>query len=118
MQVLADTGKVGHDVDPERAQVLCRPDAREQEELRRADGSAADDDLRRAGALDAAVLRPLDADAPGAVEQQPSRASRPVTMLEVGVVLDGRMYAAAVLWRMPSSMLYCMNDTPSCDAPL
>ena len=42
----------------------------------------------------------------------------PVTSSRFGVASTGRMYAAAVLWRTPSSMLYCMNDTPSCEAPL
>ena len=66
VQVLADAGQVGDDVDPERAQVVRGPDAREQEQLRRADRPAAHDDLCRVRALDAAVVRPLDADAPRA----------------------------------------------------
>ena len=70
VQVLADAGQVGDDVDPERAQPLRGPHAGEQEELRRSDGSAAQDDLRGAGPLGAAVLRPLDADAAGAVEHE------------------------------------------------
>ena len=46
------------------------------------------------------------------------RAVAPVTSSRFASASTGRMYAAAVLWRTPSSMLYCMNDTPSCDAPL
>ena len=76
VQVLADPGQVCDDVDPERAQVICRPDPREQEELRRADRPSAHDDLLGLRALDAAVLRPLHADAAGAVEQQAPRRAR------------------------------------------
>ncbi len=50
--------------------MFSRPDAGEQEELRRSDRSAAHDDLRGACLLDAVVLRPLHADAAVTVEQQ------------------------------------------------
>ncbi len=88
VQVLADTGQVGDDVDPERAQVLRRPDPREQEKLRRSDGSSAHDDVRRVGALDPVAFRPLHADAPRAVEQQAPRRGADDEP-EVGVGLDG-----------------------------
>ena len=87
VQVLADAGQVRDDVDAERAQVIRRPDPREQEELRRPDRPAAHDDLPGVRALDAAVLRPLDADAPRAVEQQAPR-DRAGDHLEVRVALD------------------------------
>ena len=89
VQVLADAGQVGDDVDPERAQVLRGPDAGEQEELRRSDRSAAHDDLLGAGPLDAAVLRPLDADAAGAVEQRGAGRIAPGDELEGVRRLDG-----------------------------
>ena len=87
VQVLADAGQVRDDVDAERAQVIRRPDPREQEELRRPDRPAAHDDLLGLRALDAAVLRPLDADAARAVEQQAPR-DRAGDQLEVRVGLD------------------------------
>ena len=53
MQVLPDAGKIGDDVDADRAQMVCRADAGEEQQLRRADRPAADDNLGRVRALDA-----------------------------------------------------------------
>ena len=84
VQVLADPGQVGDDVDPDRAQMLGRPDSGEQEQLRGTDRAAADDDLigmRAAGG-------PFDADAARAVEEQ-ALCGRAGHDLETLVGLDG-----------------------------
>ena len=87
VQVLADAGKIGDDVDADRAQVIRRPDAGEEQQLRRADRPAADDHLGGVRALDASVARPFDADAARAVEQQPPCA-RSQRDLQAGMILD------------------------------
>ena len=87
VEVFADAGKVGDDVDSVRAQVLRRPDAGEQEELRRPDRPAARDDLRGARLLDSALLGPLHAHTAGTVEQQ-APGGRAGDEPEVGVGLD------------------------------
>ncbi len=56
VEVLADAREVGDDVDPEGAQVICGADAGEQEQLRRADRAAADDDLVGMHVLDAVAV--------------------------------------------------------------
>jgi len=87
VQVLAHPRQVCDDVDPDRPQLVCRPDPREEEELRRADRPSAQDDLPGLHALDAAVLRPLHADAAGALDQHPAR-ERAGDHLQVRVCLD------------------------------
>ena len=101
VQVLARPRQVCDDVDPERPQTVCRPDPREEEELRRADRPSVQDHLPGLHALDAAVLRPLHADAAGALEQQAAR-ERAGDHSRFAFASTGRMYAAAVLWRTPS----------------
>src|SRR5262245_12440475 len=68
VQVLADALEVDDDVDAGRAQMFGGADPREQEEMRRADRAAAQDDAVRVGFPG----RPLDTGAPCAVEQQAS----------------------------------------------
>src|SRR4249920_3248063 len=45
LEVLADSGQVMNDLDPELAQLVGWADPREQQEPRRVDGTAGDDDL-------------------------------------------------------------------------
>ena len=87
VQVLADPGQVGDDVDPDRAQMLGGPDSGEQEQLRGADRAAADDDLIGVRACRCA---PIDADAARAVEEQAlcGRAGHDLETL-VGLDRDG-----------------------------
>ena len=73
MEVAPDARHVGDHVEPVLAQVVGRPDAGEQQELRRADGAAREQHLAGLAALDPTVARPLDADAARAREQQPAR---------------------------------------------
>ena len=87
VQVLADPGQVGDDIDAMRGQLRVRPDAGQQQQLRRADRSAGDDHLGRGGALAAAVARPLHAGAACARKQQPA-CLRPEEHAQVGVVGD------------------------------
>ena len=92
MQVLAYSGQVGDDVDPERAQMLGRADPGEQEQLRGADRAAADDDL-------IGVRVPVDHSTP--TQRVPSKSRRcaaaPVTISRLSFASTGRIYAAAVL---------------------
>src|SRR4029453_10572937 len=84
LQVLADAGQVLDDLDPERAELGRRSDARELEQLRRVDRPAAEPDPpgpRRARA--AARARVLDADRTVALEQDAGR-KRERLDLEVG----------------------------------
>ena len=70
LQVLADARQVGDDLDPERAQLGRRADARELEQLRRVDRAAAQDDLAAARDLAPAApgARVLDAGRAAALE--------------------------------------------------
>ena len=111
VQVLADTREVGDDVDPDIAQVIGRPDPGEQQQLRRADRPPAHNDLFRVRAAG----RPLDADTTRAAEEEPLRLG---ACHHFEVAPAPRRYAAATLWRTPSRIVNCMNDTPSCEAPL
>jgi len=45
LEVLADTRQVVDDLDAEGAELVGRPDTRQEQELRRVDGAAAEDDL-------------------------------------------------------------------------
>ena len=68
-KVLPDTRGVLHDGDPELAQVIGRPDAREHEQLRRGDGAGAEDDLLGLHRVLVAPALDLHAGGPVAVEQ-------------------------------------------------
>src|SRR5437879_11825022 len=70
LQAAPDTGQVLHHRDAERGQLVLRADPRQQQELRRVDRAAAQDDLARgAGGIDAALAAEADADGAAALEQ-------------------------------------------------
>ena len=87
MEVLADAREVRDHVDAVLAQVLRGTDAGEQQELRRSDRPARDDDLAGTRALDRALAHPLDSDAADALEEQPPRVG-PGQQAQVRVLLD------------------------------
>ena len=87
MQVLADPRQVGDDIDSVPGQLRGRPDAGQQQELRRADRPSSDDHLGGGGALAAAAARPLHADAARSRKQQPA-CLRPEEHTQVRVVGD------------------------------
>ena len=89
LQVLADAGPVGDDVDPERAQFRRRPHARQLQQLRRVDRPAAKNDLApRARLLLAPAAPVVDADRAAPVEGDPV-ASAWVTTLRLGRFIAG-----------------------------
>ncbi len=72
LQVLADAGQVVQRLDPHSGQLVGRPHAREQQQLGRVEGPAAEDHLARGhGPPDFAVLPVLDADRPALLDQHP-----------------------------------------------
>ena len=99
---------------PSERRWLGRANAGQEQKLGGADRAAADDDLVGVRS------RPPSHSTP--TQRVPSKSRRcavaPVSSSRFGLPSIGRRYAAAVLWRTPFSMLYCMNDTPSCVAPL
>ena len=89
LQVLADTGQVVHHVDAERLERLGVADARELEQLRRVDRTAAEDDLVRARLLERVLAGAvLDADGARALEEHP-RDLRARLQLEVRALDHG-----------------------------
>jgi len=72
LEVLADTRQIGHDRDPQRAQVRRVADARQLEELRRVEGAAREDHLTGRDRLGPPALAlDLHADRTTAVEVDP-----------------------------------------------
>src|SRR5690348_1435199 len=70
LQALADPGQVLHERDPERRQMLLRPDPRQHQELRRVDGAAAQDDLASGACFELPAAPPeRDADGAAALEE-------------------------------------------------
>ena len=74
VEVLADAGQVRDDVDAVRAQVIRRPDPREQQELRRPDRPSAHDDLAGVRALDAVAARDHSTPTHAAAVEEQTRA--------------------------------------------
>ena len=69
LQVLADAGPVGDDVDPERAELRRRPHAGQLQQLRRIDRPAAKNDLAPRAGLELAPVAPvMDADGAAPLE--------------------------------------------------
>ena len=79
---LPTPGQVVHDRDPERAQLVGRADPGQEQEPRRVDGAAGEDDLAAGldpGLARLAVVEVPDADGPTVLDDQPAspgRASR------------------------------------------
>jgi hypothetical protein len=86
LEVRANAGKVCRHVDAEVAQVPTRPDAREHEQLRRADGAGGHDHLAvRGRGSERSVDRIFDATAGRPLEDEPAN---------VGIGHDGQIQAA------------------------
>ena len=105
LQTLPDTGQVMHDRNAEPGQVLLRPNAGEHQQLRRVDGSAAQDDLARgAGGAEPAIPAKCHADGAAAFEQD-FLGQGPGDDIEIGAlhcraeIADGGRAALAVARR-------------------
>jgi hypothetical protein len=89
LQVLADARQVVHDLDARFPQVRRRADARQEQQLRRAERAAADDDL--AARPDRALPPPCRYDRPTALRPSSSTfvARAPVTTFRLGRFITG-----------------------------
>src|SRR5208282_2111973 len=74
VKIRSDLGRIHDDVYSEALEMLCRPDPRDHEELRRSEGAAADDDLTpRVKPLLHSGATNNDADRLSALEQDAAR---------------------------------------------
>ena len=118
LQVLADRQVLAH-LDPERLEVLRRPDAREHQQHRRLVGAGGEDHL----ALGAQLLDPAVARRPRRRRRACRRrgsacASAPVITSRFGRSRAGCRNASAVAQRSPSRCVSWKRPTPSWRAPL